>query len=59
MTSSTDSGLEYVAFKLPDGNKTAVVLNRSNDDVKITINIGRGYINGEVKASSIQTYVWP
>ena len=51
-------GLEYIAFLLPDGSKSAVVVNRSKDDIKITLNIGRGYINGKVKASSIQTYLW-
>jgi O-glycosyl hydrolase len=55
---STVSGLEYLAFLLPDGSKCAVLLNRSNDDIKITMNIGRGYISGEIKASSIQTYLW-
>ena len=57
-SSSTINGLEYIAFLLPDGSKCAVILNRSNDDLKITINIGRGYLNGEIKASSIQTYLW-
>jgi glucosylceramidase len=58
ITSSTFNNLEHIAFLLPDGSKCAVVLNRSNDDTKITINVGLGYITDEVKASSIQTYLW-
>ena len=57
-SSSTINGLEYIAFLLPDGSKCAVILNRSNNDIKITMSIGRGYLNGEIKASSIQTYLW-
>ncbi|CAB4020099.1 glucosylceramidase-like, partial [Paramuricea clavata] len=57
-SSSTINGLEYIAFLLPNGSKCAVILNRSNNDIKITMNIGRGYLNGEIKASSIQTYLW-
>lgn len=55
---STVTGLEYIAFMLPDGSKCAVILNRSNSDVKVTLSTGTGYIVGEIKASSIQTYLW-
>ena len=55
---STVTGLEYIAFILPDGSKCAVILNRSNSDVKIALNTGAGHIVGEIKASSIQTYLW-
>ena len=55
---STVTGLEYIAFLLRDNSTCAVILNRSKMDVKITLSTGVGYILGEIKASSIQTYLW-
>lgn len=59
LSSETSRELEYVAFQLPDKSKAAVLLNRSTKDYHVSIDIGNGYfINGQIKSSSIQTYLW-
>ncbi|XP_071844390.1 lysosomal acid glucosylceramidase-like [Apostichopus japonicus] len=47
------------AFLLPDGRKAAVILNKQTVPMDITIkDSDSGYLNAQVPAKSIQTYIW-
>ncbi|XP_022106202.1 glucosylceramidase-like [Acanthaster planci] len=60
MTKSKDNDLESIAFKIPDGNTlAAVILNRFDETKNLSIyDASVGYINAQVPARSIQTYLW-
>lgn len=48
------------SFLLPDGKKAAVILNKQSDCIDITIKDSETgqYLNAQVPAKSIQTYIW-
>lgn len=57
--SLTASGLELVAVVRPDNGTVVVVLNRKSKSQKFVIKeSGIQFINAEIPAHSIQTYIW-
>nr|XP_054754285.1 lysosomal acid glucosylceramidase-like [Lytechinus pictus] len=54
----TDS-VYSVAFSLPDGSRTFVILNMANEEYPISIHDPSvGFINGVLPPRAIQTYIW-
>ncbi|XP_071785392.1 lysosomal acid glucosylceramidase-like [Asterias amurensis] len=62
LQSRDDTPLYSIAFKLPDNSKVAILLNKRDVALKVTLrDLSRTfypYINANIPARSIQTYIW-
>lgn len=55
----SDPDLVYSAFLNPDNTYALVLLNKKNDNLKITIEDGKQYFTYEVPAKSVASFKWP
>lgn len=54
----TANGLDYAAFKNIDGTTAMVLMNKANENRKITLIDGNKYFAYEVPANAVVSYLW-
>merc|ERR1719313_2359356 len=57
-TCTDEDGLQAIAFELPDGNITSVVLNCGDKPMDFKLKNGRCALRGSIPGHGIQTYIF-
>lgn len=57
-TGYRDSGLDYAAFKNPDGSYALVAVNANAEALHVTIEDGENHFSYEIPAGSVISYSW-
>lgn len=50
-------GVNMIAFENPNGEKVAILMNESDEDKEISVNMHNGYLNVKLDTHSIVTYI--